>query len=234
MSKLPIVAAAAALALYSTSAFAETRTLDVGPFTGIEITSGINAVVTVGGAQSVVAEAPGTSDFDDFKFEVRDGVLHVWYDWNITRIFDFSDRNMKLTIAVPALDAVASTSGATVNATGIAGDHLKLEVTSGASADIAGAAAKTYDLQVTTGSHLSIGGSCDSLHAEVTTGAHADAKDLICDDVVAEATTGANFVITANGTIDAETTTGANVVVYGGPKVNHLESSTGGSVSFPQ
>jgi opacity protein-like surface antigen len=234
MHKLPLAAATAALLLSAASAMAaETRTLETTTFTGIEITSGIDAVITVGGPQSVVAVAPSANDFNDFKYEVRDGVLHVWYDWNILRLFDFTDHNMKVTISVPALDTLASTSGSTVDASGISGDHLKLDVTTGASAKVVDMSVKAYDLSVTTGSHLTIAGTCESMHAEVTTGANADAKDLACRDLVAEATTGASFVITASGTIDGETTTGASITVYGNPTVNHLEANTGGSINFP-
>jgi hypothetical protein len=233
MRKLSAAAATAVLLMSASSAFAETRTLDVPPFAGIEITSGIDASVSAGGAQSVVADAPNIGAFNDFKYEVRDGVLHVWYDWNIARIFDFSARELTLTIAVPSLDAIASTSGATVDATGIAGDRLKLMVTSGAQAAIKDATVRSYEGEVTSGAHLVLSGSCESARIEVTTGAQVEAKDLLCTDVVAETTTGAGLSITANGTIDAESTTGASMVVFGGPSVNHLESTTGGSISFP-
>lgn len=230
----PIFAASlAALLLSTTSALAETRTLDVAPFTAVEITSGISAVVSIGATQSVKAEAPDAGDFDDFKYEVRGGVLHVWYDWNVLKLFDLSSANMTLTIVAPALDAIASTSGASVDATGIGGERLKVEVTSGARASVANAAATAYDLQVTSGANLRIDGTCDTARVQVTSGAHVEARDLLCADVTAETTTGSSLTITVNGTIDAESTTGASMVVYGGPSVNHLESSTGGSISFP-
>jgi hypothetical protein len=233
MNNLPLAAATAVFLLFTSSAFAETRTLDVDPFHAVEITSGITADISVGGAQSVVADSPTSGDFDQFRYEVRAGVLHIWYDWSLLRLFDFADRNLKLTIAVPSLDAMTVTSGANAKAAGLAGDSLKLELTSGASASAYGVAAKSYDIAVTSGAHLDMDGTCGTAKIEVTTGASFTAQKLVCDDVVASATTGASLAVTANQTIGGEVTTGASLTVYGTPAVKSLETTTGGSLNFP-
>jgi hypothetical protein len=233
MKKLPLAAAAAVFLLFPISAFAETRTLDVEPFHAVEITSGITADISLGGAQSVVADSPTSGDFDQFRYEVRAGVLHVWYDWSLLSIFDFADRNLKLTIAVPSLDAMTVTSGADAKASGLTGDSLTIEVTSGASASAYGVAGKSYEIAVTSGAHLDMDGTCATAKLEVTTGASLTAQKLVCDDVSASATTGASLTITANQTIGGEVTTGASLTVYGTPAVKNLETSTGGSLNFP-
>jgi hypothetical protein len=232
MNKLSIAASAAVLLISSSAAFAETRTLDVGAFKGVEIASGIKADITAGGAQSVVAEGFSASDFDDFRYEVRGDVLHVWYDWNIFHIFDLAGPDMKVTISVPDLNTVMINSGARADVRGISGDSLRAEVTSGATARISQAAARSYSLSVTTGASLTIDGSCSSASAEATTGASLAAKGLLCADVKAEATTGASLGISASTTLEAESTTGAGITIYGSPTVTNLESTTGGGVTF--
>jgi hypothetical protein len=234
MSKLLPAAAATTLLFLSSQAFAETRSLDVAEFSAVEVTSGITADITVGGAQSVSAEARNPKAFDDFRYEVRGGVLRVWYDWNIFRIFDFSDHEMRVTVSVPAMNALTVTSGSSADARGVVADEFKAEITSGASARIDNAKAATYSIAVTSGAHLDINGVCTTAKVEATTGSNLGAKDLLCSDVWASATTGASLTITANGTISGETTTGASLTVYGSPEVKDLETSTGGSVTFPK
>ncbi|MEQ1901786.1 MAG: DUF2807 domain-containing protein, partial [Devosia sp.] len=211
MNKLSIAASAALLLLSSTAVFAETRTLDVGSFKGVEIASGIKADISVGGAQSVVAEGLNAGDFDSFRYEVRGEVLYVWYDWNIFQIFDFSAHRMSLTISVPGINSATITSGSNAEIRGVTGDHLKAEVTSGASARIYDAAASSYSLSATSGANLTIDGTCVSATAEATTGASVSAKDLLCADVKAEATTGASVKIAASATFEGESTTGAGI-----------------------
>ena len=233
MNKLALTAAAVLAGLSASSALADSKTITVDTFTGVEITSGIRANIAVGGPLSVVAESNNAADLNDLRFEVRNGVFHAWYDWNIFGAFDFSGRDITLTITVPTLESVEATSGSTVEAMGLAAGDLVLKSTSGSTLRAAGITATAYKVEVTTGSSMSISGTCESLDAEVTTGASLTAKDVACADVWAEVTTGASATVTANGTIGGEVTTGGSLTVYGGPEVKHLETTTGGSTNFP-
>ena len=108
MQRLLIAALAASSLALPSLAFAETRTLDVGSFHGVDVSSGIHAVVSGGKPQSVVADA---ADLNDLRYEVRDGVLHLWYQWSIGDIFDWSRRDITVTIGTEVLDALAASSG---------------------------------------------------------------------------------------------------------------------------
>ncbi|HWA18488.1 MAG TPA: DUF2807 domain-containing protein [Devosia sp.] len=232
MQKIAILAGAILAGILSAPALAETRTLDVGPFTAVDITSGIKAEIVAGGTQSVVADAPSVRDFDDFRYEVRNDVLHVWYDWNVFRLFDFIDRRMTLTISTSDIKSIEVTSGATVSAKGIDRDNLRVEVTSGATATV-DAKATTYDLEATSGASLTIGGACQSARLDVSSGASVGAKALACAGVTADASSGAHIDITATGTADVDASSGAAVTVFGHPSVEHLDASSGASVQFP-
>lgn len=75
------VALAAGLVIIPSLAAADSRTLQVPGFHGVDVSSGIRATVSGGKPLSVVVEASETKDLDDLKYEVRDGVLYLWYDW---------------------------------------------------------------------------------------------------------------------------------------------------------
>ena len=84
-------------------ALAASKTFEVGPFTEIEISSGINATVTVGGTQSVVAESPRQQELDELIVEVSGGKLRAYTDWNLFDLFDWGmDPRTTITISVPS------------------------------------------------------------------------------------------------------------------------------------
>ena len=66
-----IIKSAAVLAafLLATSAFAETRTIELPPFTALDVSSGIDAIVKVGGPQSITAEANDKRMLDDLQLD---------------------------------------------------------------------------------------------------------------------------------------------------------------------
>lgn len=232
MQKFALAAAMAAVLASASAALAESRSLNVDTFTGVEVTSGITADIAVGGPLSVVAESPNAKDIDELRYDVRDGVLHVWYDWNVFQIFD-PGHSLKLTITVPTLESIESTSGASVDAMGLAAGDIRLAATSGAHLSAAGLTGTKYRVEVTSGASAQFSGACESIEAEITTGSSLTAKDLTCVDAWAEVTTGASATLTATGTIGGEVTTGASLTVYGSPEVKHLETTTGGSTNFP-
>jgi hypothetical protein len=232
MHKLPLAAVSAALFLSSTAVFADSRTLDVSAFTGVEITSGIAAEISIGGPLAVTAEAPGADDFDRFRYEISGGVLKVWHDWDIFHLFDATGSKVKLTITVPSLNSITGTTSARVEAQGPTADALTAVATTGARVSISDAAARQYTLSSTTGASLIIAGDCASADAEVTTGSSIDAAQLLCADVSVEATTGGHLSITATDSVGGDVTTGAGVTVHGGPEVNEIEADTGGSVDI--
>ena len=233
MKRLFLAALAAASVSLPTLALAESKTLDVAPFTGIDITSGITAHVALGGAQSVVAESPDAEDLANLKYEVRNGVLRVSVDWSFWRLFDTHDRKIVLTIGAPALDTVLASSGASVDVASLGGDKLTLEASSGAYVKVLGAVGKSYRLETSSGAGLEVSGTCTDAQAESSSGASVQAKSLACATVDAEASSGAHIEITATKTISAESSSGAGITVWGKPSVDHLETSSGGNVDFP-
>lgn len=233
MQRQMIAALAASAVLFPSLAFAETRTLDVAEFHAVSVSSGIDAVVSGGKPHSVVADAENPQALDELRFDVRDGVLYLWYDWNILDLVTRPDRDVKITIGSELLDRVEASAGASVQASGLMGEEIDLEATSGSFLHTEPIEGMAYDIEATSGARIETSGLCTSADVEVTTGASIDARALECAKVELEVTTGASLQITATQSVDAEVTTGAHATVFGKPTVDHLETSTGGSVDFP-
>jgi hypothetical protein len=233
--KRHLIAAAAATILIAlpSLASAESRTLDVEQFHAVSISTGIDAVVAGGMPHSVVAEASDKQALDDLRFDVREGVLYLWYDWNVLDLFTRPPRDIKVTIGTEVLDRLEASAGASIAGSGLMGEEIDLEATSGAFIRTEPIEGMDYDIEATSGARIETSGLCTDADVEVTTGASVGARALECTKVELEVTTGASLEITAKGSVDAEVTTGAHATVFGKPTVDHLETSTGGSVDFP-
>jgi hypothetical protein len=221
------------LVLLPTLALAETKSLDVAAsFHAVDVSSGIRATVSGGHPASLVVDADAR-DIADLRHEVRDGVLYLWYDWNVGNLFDWSNREVSVTIGTELLDSVAASAGANVVASVLMGEDIGLEATSGAFLKAEAIEGMFYDLEATSGARIETSGFCTSADVEATTGASIGAKGLDCAKVALEVTTGAGIEVTAKESVNAEVTTGGHATVFGRPSVEHLETTTGGSVDFP-
>jgi hypothetical protein len=233
MQRHLIAALAAGAFLFPSLAFAETRTLDVGSFHGVDVSSGIHAVVSGGKPLSVVAEAKDARDLTDLRYQVRDGVLHLWYDWTIGDIFGSLGREITVTIGTEQLDALEASAGASIEATTLMGEDIALEASSGASLRTDAIEGMAYSIESSSGASVETSGLCTSAEIEVSSGASVAAKALDCAKVSFEISSGASLEVTARESITAEVSSGGHATVYGKPSVDGLETSTGGSVDFP-
>jgi len=69
-------------------AFAQSKTFEVAPFSGVDISSGLNADITVGPTVSVSAQARDPRDLDDLRVEVRDDRLFAWIERTEQAVLD--------------------------------------------------------------------------------------------------------------------------------------------------
>ena len=236
--KLHHPAAAGALALLLTVpgiGLAADKTYDnLPPFTGVKIASGIDAIVTVGPAQSIVGSAPNADHLNEIKVEVRDGTLRVWRDWDFFELFGLAGRDtqVRFTIAAPTLDSADASSGADVEVSGLAGETVWLEASSGAGLKATDIQATSIDVDASSGGTVTANGTCTDLEVESSSGASANLNMLACTNAEAEASSGASTSISIGGDLRAEASSGASIKVKGTPKTTKIEESSGGSVSL--
>lgn len=225
-----LVVAATAAVLLATPALGETRTLDLPPFTALDISSGIDAKVTVGPAQSVLLEAADAGLLEEVQIRVEDGVLRAWIDWSIFDLFSAGERDVTLTIEVPALGAVEASAGADVTAEGISGQELSFSASSGADLSVTGVAGGNIRIDVSSGAGARLTGTCTSARFSVSSGADIHAEALHCETVDADASSGAHAEVFAAKSVKAEASSGAGIVVHGNPSSMAQETSSGGDV----
>ena len=226
-------AVSAALLLLATPALAETRTIELPAFTALDISSGIDAIVTVGGTQSITAEATDKRLLDDLQLKVEGNTLKAYYDWSFFDIFSFGNRDqIKLTITVPALTKVEASAGSDVDAGGVTGDALTFNSSSGADLRLTSVAGKTIELNASSGAGLNVAGTCETAKAEASSGSDLDAEDLLCATVDANVSSGSDLEVYASAAIKANASSGSDLTVHGNPADVEQESSSGSDIKI--
>lgn len=224
-------AASAALLLLAAPALAETRTIELPPFSALDISSGIDAIVIVGGTQSITAEAADKRLLDDLQLKVEGNTLKAYYDWSFFDLFSFGDRDrIKLTITVPALNKVEASAGSDVEATGVSGDTLTFRASSGADLTLRAVAGKSIDLNASSGAGLKIDGTCEDGKANSSSGSDLDAEDLLCATMDANSSSGSDLDVHASKSVKANASSGSDLTVYGNPAEVEQESSSGSDI----
>ena len=211
-----LIAAAAVLILSTPGlALAESKTLDVKDFAGLDIASGIRAEAIIGSTFSIVAESPDAAELRDLRYTVTNGTFRAWYDWDIFNLFRPSGRNVTLHITLPRLDHADVSAGANLIATAPVGDDLSLDASSGAHATITAATAKTYSVDVSSGANL-------------------EASKLDCAEASANVSSGGNATVSARAEVTVDASSGGAVKVLGHPTVKTLDSNSGARVTFDE
>lgn len=223
-----LTAASVAALCFAAPALAETRTYDVGAFTGLEVSAGINVNFETGQARSVSVRN-AKDNFDDIIVEVKGDTLIL----KRPRKIGWGKRTRyTVTVSAPSLDRVEASSGADVTGSGLSGDEVSISSSSGADATITGIDAQTVRLESSSGSDIEASGTCDRVIADSSSGADIEAGDLVCRIGDADASSGSDITIHVSESINADVSSGADIDVYGQPEARNTDKSSGGSVNF--
>ena len=232
MSRFQALAASTVLLAAPTSGSAETREFDLSDFNRIEISTGINAIVEIGGEFSVRAETDTTKILEDLRIEVRGRKLVADLDLGFLDSILGKSRDVTVYITLPDLTEVESNAGADVLVSGTYGPELYAAASSGASLSIDGLTSEHVDLDASSGASVRVSGECIDLRVDASSGGSVDASKLTCEIVKAEASSGGSASVFATTSINADASSGGGIDVEGGPTRIEVDESSGGDVDF--
>ncbi len=222
------VASLAILCLAGTAA-AETRSFDVGSFSALDVSAGIEVDFNIGNTQSVTVENK-KDDFSDISVSVKDDTLILKrkkknWGWGKKRL------RYSVTVTAPLLSDIEASSGSDVTGSGLTGD-VSIDVSSGADVTITEISAGRVSLESSSGSDLNASGQCDMVDADASSGSDIRAGKLVCQSGQADASSGSDITIHVTGKVAADVSSGADVIVRGGPTDVTTDKSSGGSVKI--
>lgn len=208
-------------------AHAEAR--NVGSFTAIEVSNGIDLIIKQGNEDAVAASASTPEIRSRLKTVVENGKLKIYFDsygWhnNTTK------KELKAYVSFKTLTSLEANSGADVNTDGnINVGKLALTLSSGADFD-GDITATNLDIHLSSGSDMTIKGKVGDLNINTSSGSDFNGYDLVSENCKADASSGSDIEITVNKTLNASASSGGGIDYKGSGVITNVSNSSGGKV----
>lgn len=223
---------------------------NVGEFSGISVSTGVNVVFK----QESPASVKVIADADKLQYiitKVENGILKVYVDNKGTKNLRF--KNLSVNISAPRMNSIKASSGANFNVVNsIRENNLVIDASSGANvkgdfkisntidvgissgANIrAGMTAETLMVKASSGSNGSIEGKASSGMIDISSGALLKADNLKMDHLEAEATSGGNLSVNVSAKLKVKASSGGLVKYKGRPEIESNISKTSGGTLKP-
>ncbi len=210
---------------------AEVRT--VGSFNAIQVSHGIELLLTQGNAEAVAVSADEKEHRDAIKTEVKNGELKIYIEQSAIkwwRQLISKGKKAKAYVSFVKLEKVNGSSGAKVTIDGsINSAVLSLDLSSGA--NVRGNL-KTMHLTVdlSSGGTTYITGAAENLKVNSSSGGHFSGYDLVVTKCKAEASSGGKIQLNVTDELAAYASSGGGIDYKGGGTIMDISSSSGGKI----
>lgn len=221
---------------------------NVGEFSGINVSTGVNVVFKQESPTSVKVIA----DADKLQYiitKVENGVLKVYVDNKGTKNLRF--KNLSVNISSPRMDNINASSGANFSVVNsIKENDLVIDASSGANVKGDFKISNTVDVEISSGSNIRAGmtagtlvvkassgsngaieGKADSGIIDISSGALLKADDMRLDHLEATATSGGNLSVNVSAKLKVKASSGGLVRYKGRPEIeSNISKTSGGSL----
>ena len=221
---------------------AESRTYDLSGFDTVNVSTGVRAIVTVGGAHSVRIEARDIATLDRLDVSVVGGRLHIGFarsfldfilNGGLVDLLRFGpDFNITAYVALPTLNGAEASSGGQIEASNVKSDRLRLDASSGGQVTLLAIAAGDVRAQSSSGGRVEIEGTAGELDASASSGGNLRADRLTAERGRLEASSGGSLEANISTRVRANASSGGHVEIFGNPGERDVNSSSGGHVSI--
>lgn len=201
----------------------------VGGFHAVEVSGGVDLYIAAG-TEAVAVSASSEKYRDKIKTEVKEGVLHIWYETGLGINLEWGDKKLKAYVSFSTLDGLRAGGGSDIIADGSLNcPRLRLGLSGGS--DFKGQV-ETEELKVEAsgGSDVNISGHARRLKIGTSGGSDFHGYQLSADDCELVASGGSDVRITVNRQLDARASGGSDVYFKGNAAISNSESSGSSSI----
>jgi hypothetical protein len=201
-----------------------TETRNVGDFTAVRGSAGMDVFLTEGSENKVVIEADENL-MENIEAYVENGVLKISTKKSIGR-----SKSQKAHVTYISLESIEASSGADVIGNSvIKSETLSLESSSGADLEVEILAKEVY-ASSSSGSDLKISGKATRLIADASSGSDIKARELEVISCKASASSGADISVNVKEQMDGKASSGGDIKYYGNPSDVSVKDGTSGNV----
>ena len=202
----------------------------VGDFHAIHVSTGIRLFLTQGSEKAVAVSATTPEYRERIQTEVRNGVLHIYYDTEKWKWLDFHGKELQVYVSCTTLDGLEASSGAKVEVDGtLKTGTFTMAFTSGSK--FSGKVEAT-DLRIeqNSGAQSTIAGAAAHLKASATSGSHLHGFDLMAGECDVNANSGGSIDISVEKEMEVSAHSGGRIRYQGNGVIKEVHTSSGGSV----
>ncbi|MFA9370629.1 MAG: head GIN domain-containing protein [Labilibaculum antarcticum] len=203
----------------------QTQDREIGAFTAISASMGLNVYVLQGDKESVSVEADeNLMEYIVTKVKGNELVLKV--DGTIRKA-----TKLDIYVTLVNVNEIHVSSGADFETRNmINAEKLDISVSSGADAKME-LNAKELSCSVSSGADATLSGKADYFAGKASSGSDLRAKQLIAKICKAKASSGGDVTVYAEEEIEASASSGGDVSYYGNPTKVNVSDSSGGDVN---
>jgi len=197
----------------------------VPSFTGVEVGGGIDLYLSQG-EEAVAVSASEAKHRDRIMTEVRNGVLHIWYDANSHFNVDWGSRKLKAYVSFKNLDQLEGSGGSDIKVEGtITVPKLSLHVSGGSDFD-GKVNINELKIDASGGSDVDIAGTAKNLFIDASGGSDFKGYELITDNSTVDASGGSDIYITVNKELNANSSGGSDIHYKGNGLIRNISGSS--------
>lgn len=220
----------------------ESRSYDLTGFDTLIVSTGVRAIVTIGGAHAIRVEAREASTLERLDVSVTGGRLHIGFARNF---IDFvlsgglmellrtgGDFGVTAYVTVPALNGAEASSGGSIEASNLKSDRFRGDASSGGKLTLLGVSGGDIRLTASSGGNAEIEGNATELDASVSSGGRIRADRLVVPRGRLEASSGGSLEANVTSRVRAHASSGGNIDIGGSPADRDIDSSSGGHIGI--
>lgn len=229
-----IIALSSILAATASMALAQDQTYDFADFSALEVNAGVEVIVVLGGDFAVSAVVK-RGNIDDLDITQTGQVLRISRETNGNgwSLFGFGSNNDQYTVTVsmPDITDVATTSGADVSLEGQTQTLQTISSTSGSVVSVENADVDMIRVDATSGSDIRVSGDCQEIAIESTSGSMVNAGGFECAILDVSASSGAGVSAFGSQSVTADASSGASIKIGGNANIVDKSTSSGAVIT---
>ena len=225
MKNLLLITSILVITTWVTAQGQESETRNIGSFSGVKVTEGIDVYLIRGDKESVRVEVTGTR-LENVITEVSGSYLRVHmrdgnYKGNV---------QAKVYVTYVKVDKLSASSAGSIFSEGtIEANNMDVDASSAGSIEITINAGEV-NASASSAGEIELQGKARSLDIDASSAGQIDAYDLEAQKVNAEAASAGSLKIHVVNELNARASSGGNIRYHGNPDKFITDSSSGGSV----
>lgn len=197
---------------------------DLGKFSGVKVTSGMNVEFVQGDETRVVVVADENLQ-KVIETKVIGGTLEIRALANI-----WSATSKKVVITTNNLWEIKGTAGSNISTDGqLIVDQLNIRASAGSNFRM-NLVGQYIDISISSGANVFLSGKSKELIARSSSGSNLKAEDFKAEISDIKVSSGSNAWVTTMKELTAHASSGGNIFSYGNPSKTNTTTSSGGNV----